>query len=41
MPVLLADIGGTHIRFALRGAEGPQNIKKYRLDNFPDRSETV
>lgn len=41
MSILLADIGGTHIRFALANPQGPQNIKKYRQDTFSNLQEAV
>jgi glucokinase len=42
IPILLADIGGTHTRFAFAGADGrPQGIKIIDDENFPDLETAI
>ena len=41
MGTILADIGGTHIRFAAPGSSGPDNIKKFAVADFGSLTEAL
>ncbi|MCB9982299.1 MAG: glucokinase [Rhodospirillales bacterium] len=41
MSKLLADIGGTHARFALSGASGPEAIVKYKAADFENLHDAL
>lgn len=41
MVAVLADIGGTHVRFALCGDNGPENIKKHEVSAFKNVEQAL